>query len=513
MPGRRRGLISNISVILGVALELRGHRTPNQGPDPYTRAAALQGMDAALPSLVRSTSPNRLPPGPGDPAIVQVARYMRDPVGFLVRCRERYGPTFTLRWPGMPPMVYFTEPEPIRAIFRASPQVLCAGRSNSVLDFIAGPRSVARLDGQDHKQRRRGMVSPFTRLGPCYAEAMAANTLALFRRPAGQSCSFQQLSQSLSLRNLIHCALGIEAPDRADRLHDLMLTFMRDSLNPVMAAMWMMLPGVALRKQLVRRLAPLAHRRAGQAIPFVALADAIRQLDELLREEIVAARALADSERVDVLSLLVGMHEELADEDLRDELMAILVAGHETTSTTMDWFVVAALSQPPVLDRLRAEVDRVVGRGPVRVEMLPQLEYLTAVIHECLRLHPPVPAVGRFVARELEIGGVWLPAGVVVSPSIALLHRDPTVWNDPLEFRPERFLDGSADKAQLISFGGGTRTCLGKPFALFQLQVVLATLLSNFELIPGDWPTAKIVQRGLFTGVAHPVMVSVTDRR
>jgi hypothetical protein len=144
---------------------------------------------------------------------------------------------------------------------------------------------------------------------PCYAEAMSANTLALVRRATGQSCSFQQLSQSLSLRNLIHGALGIEAPDRADRLHDLMVTVMRDSLNPVMAAMWMMLPGVALRKQLVRRFSPLAGRRAGQAIPFVALADAIRQLDELLREEIVAARReLANGERVDMLSLLVGMH-------------------------------------------------------------------------------------------------------------------------------------------------------------------------------------------------------------
>jgi cytochrome P450 len=184
--------------------------------------------------------------------------------------------------------------------------------------------------------------------------------------------------------------------------------------------------------------------------------------------------------------------------------------------------MVASLSRPAILQRLREEVDRVVGHGPVCVSMLPQLEYLTAVIHECLRLHPPVPAVGRYVARELVIGGVRVPAGVVVSPSIALLHRDPSVWTDPLEFRPERFLDKRADKsdlssrrsaADLIAFGGGARTCLGKPFGLFQLQVVLATLLSNFELSPGDWPAAKIVQRGLFTGVAHPVMLTVRKRR
>jgi cytochrome P450 len=469
-------------------------------------------MNAPLLLAQTNTPLVRLPAGPGEPAIVQVARYMSDPVGFVVRCRERYGSTFTLRWPGMPPMVYFTDPAAIRAIFRTSPEVLCAGRSNSVLDFIAGPRSVARLDGQAHKQRRRELVSPFARLGPAYAEAMAANTLALFGSVRAQRVSFQQLSQSLSLRNLIHCALGITEPSRADRLHDLMLTFIRDSLNPVMAAMWMKFPGVQLREQLVRRLGPLAQRRMGSAIPFVALADTIGQLDELLHEEIVAARRDV-TERVDVLSLLVGMHEELTDADLRDELMAILVAGHETTSTTMDWFMVQALSRPAVLQRLREEVDRVVGDGPVTISKLPQLEYLTAVIHECLRLHPPVPTVGRFVARELEIGGVQLPVGVVASPSITLLHRDPTLWPDPLDFRPERFLDGSSDKANLIAFGGGTRTCLGKPFGLFQLQVVLATLLANFELTPSEWPTARVVQRGLFTGVSHPVVLSVRARR
>lgn len=469
-------------------------------------------MYAPLSFAHSTTLRERLPAGPPDPAIIQVARYMSDPVGFVVRCRERYGPTFTLRWPGMPPMVYFSEPAAIRAIFRASPEILCAGRSNSVLDFIAGPRSVARLDGQAHKQRRRDTVPPFTRLGPAYAEAMAANTLALFGSVDGRELSFQQLSQSLSLRNLIHCAIGITEPSRADRLHDLMLRFIHDSLNPVMAAMWMKFPGVELRKQLVRRLAPLARRRLLNALPFVALADAIRQLDALLHEEILAARRSTDN-RVDVLSLLVKMHEELADADLRDELMAILVAGHETTSTTMDWFMVQALSRPSVLQRLREEVDRVVGDGPVQVAMLPQLEYLTAVIHECLRLHPPVPTVGRYVAQAIEIGGVQLPVGVVASPSITLLHRDPSLWIDALEFRPERFLDGSSDKGNLIAFGGGTRTCLGKPFALFQLQVVLATLLSKFELTPDAWPSAKVVQRGLFTGVSHPVRLAVRARR
>ena len=124
-----------------------------------------------------------------------------------------------------------------------------------------------------------------------------------------------------------------------------------------------------------------------------------------------------------------------------------------------------------------------------------------------------MPAVGRRVATATELAGVSLPRGVVVSPSIALLHRDPNLWSAPQRFSPERFLDEQVDRASLIAFGGGTRTCLGKPFSLFQLQVVLATLLTRFTIEPVDWPSARLVQRGLFTGVSHPVRVKVARRR
>jgi cytochrome P450 len=290
-----------------------------------------------------------------------------------------------------------------------------------------------------------------------------------------------------------------------------MLEFMDRSLNPIMAAAWMLFPGVALRKFMTRRLEPLADYSLVRQVPAVALAKTIRALDRFLYAAIAKARAESEVEsepesgRVDVLSLLTRTHEHMSDEDLRDELMAILVAGHETTSTTLDWVIVEACTRPAVMAKLRAEVDRVVGRGPVRVEQLSRLVYLRAVINECLRLHPPVPSVGRFVAEDVEIAGVHLPAGVVVSPSITLLHLDPSAWPEPRRFRPERFLDASTDRANLIPFGGGARTCLGKPFGMFQLQVVLATLLARFELRPVDCPAARLVQRGLFTGVSHPV--------
>jgi len=463
----------------------------------------------------RSETYRSLPDGPRDPALVQLARYLNDPVFYLLECKQIYGPVFTLSWPGMPPMVYFSEPAAIREIFQASPSVLCAGRSNSVLDFVAGPRSVARLDGRAHKKRRQVVIPPFSRLAP-YIDTMRTNAEASFFAAGSQVIGLQDLSQALALRNLIDCTLGFENPSQADRLHTLMIAFMQGSLNPVMATLWMAFCGVNLRKVLVKVLAPLVDLGLAGVVPFATLADTIRQLDALLYAEIETRRAAGAGSR-DLLSRLVHRRDDdgdaMDDQDLRDEMMALLVAGHETTSTTLDWCIVEALSRPSVLAAMREEVERVVD-GPVTAAMLPELTYLTAVIDECLRLHPPVPAVGRYVAREIKIAGTVLPKGCVASPSLLLLHRDPKAWIAPHAFRPQRFLNRTAPPRDIFApFGGGPRICLGRTFALFQIKVVLATLLANFEVEPQVWPEPRMVQRGLFTGVCHPIPVILRAKK
>lgn len=454
-----------------------------------------------------------LPAGPREPALIQIGRYLADPVGHLERCRERYGPVFTLRWPGRPPTVYFTELSAIREIFAAPTDVLRAGESNAVLDFIAGPRSVARLDGDDHKQRRRALVTPFMRL-ESYAAVMSDHTVDVLRAAGPRPVDFRSLSQSLSLQNLITCALGVHEPRAARHLHDLIVTYIHDSLNPVMAMAWVALPGVALRKRLVRHLGPLAGRRVIGRLPFVRLATTIDQLDHHLHNLIQQARQASENDpQGDVLSLLIDHAAHLPDDDLRDEMMALLVAGHETTSTTMDWFFVEVLRRPAVYDRLRAEIDDVVGTDVVTAAHLSRLPYLRATIQECLRLRAPVPAIGRYVGSDTQIAGVSLREGLVASLSISGLQRDPAVWVDPERFNPDRFMDGSSDRTAQIPFGGGARSCVGKHFALFQLQVVLATMLARFTFTPGQWPVSRQVQRGLFTGVSHPVDLTIAERR
>lgn len=453
-----------------------------------------------------------LPVGPSDPSLIQLGRYLADPVGYLERCRERYGPVFTLRWPGMPPMVYFGALGAIREIFASPTDVLCAGQSNAVLDFVAGPRSVARLDGAAHRERRQALVRPFMRLDG-YADTMVRQTVATLDDLPDGPVDFRTVSQSLSLRNLITCTLGVEDPSQVDRLHDLMVVYMHDSLNPVMALAWVALPGVPLRHRLVRHLAPLARQRYLRHLPFVRLADTIAELDQELYRLISADRRRRGDGATDVLSILVNQPEQLTDDDLRDEMMALLVAGHETTSTTMDWFVLEVLRRPEVHRRLLDELDSELGSRAVTPADLPNLPYLSATITECLRLHAPIPSTGRHVAVPTTIAGVHLPAGVVVSPALAVSQRDPSVWDDPTAFDPQRHLDGTTSKVAQLAFGGGARTCVGKHFALFQLQIVLATLLTRFDLVPEPWGQTKQVQRGIFTGVSHPLDLTVRARQ
>jgi len=406
-------------------------------------------------------------------------------------------------------MIYFSELASIAEVFGASADALQAGRSNAVLDFVTGPRSVARLDGVVHRGRRRQLASPFCRLAPHFAATMTRNTLAAIEQASGSMVSFSTLTQTLSLQNLVDCMLGLDS-GLSSRLRELVERFMRESLDAVTATMWMLFPGVPLRRAMVRWLAPLASRPGLRLLPMVGLAETIRELDAVLYRAIAEARQRPEGDN-DLLSLLVAQHER--DEDLRDELMAILVAGHETTSTTMDWFMVEVLARPELFRRIRDEVDQAIGGGVCEGSMAGKMPLLRATIQEVLRLHPPVPSVGRYVARPVEVGGVRLPVGTVASPCIALLHRDPSLWREPLAFRPERFLEGAIRKGSFIPFGGGSRTCLGKPFGLFQLTAVLATLVGRCELECVDWRETRTAQRGLFTGVDHPLPLRLTPRR
>jgi cytochrome P450 len=215
--------------------------------------------------------------------------------------------------------------------------------------------------------------------------------------------------------------------------------------------------------------------------------------------------------------MLVGARDErgrpMTDAELRDEMMTMLLAGHETTATTLAWTFHRLTAHPEVRGRVVAEVDRVAGDGPLDPARVGELEYLDAFIRETLRLNPIIPIVGRKLQAPMRIGGLELDEGVMAAPCIYLTHRRPDVWPDPLRFDPDRFVGKKPSPYAWLPFGGGVRRCIGMAFALYELKVVLATVLSQFDVAPVRGERTKVVRRSITFAPSADMPIVLRRRR
>jgi len=402
-----------------------------------------------------------LPPGPRLPKAAQTARLVRDPIGYMRRCRARYGDLFTLRYYPFDDLVYVCDPEVIRDIFTGDPDVFRAGEANQFMEPTLGPRSVLLLDGGDHLRMRKRMLPPFhgrsvTRYREVIAD-IAARELETW--PLGRSFALRPRMQEITLEVILRAVFGIEDPGRLARL------------RPALVRM--------INVNAIHGVAPITRVDLGPRSPWGRYLRARAEADEIIFEQIARRRAAADDEaHDDVLALLLAVRDEdggdgLTDGELRDELITLLLAGHETTATALAWAFERLVRHPAALARLREEAE--VGEDT----------YLDAVVKETLRSRPVVIDVARTLAEPARVGGYDLPAGVMVVPMITLVQTGPGAWEDPDAFRPERFLDGAQpDPYTWIPFGGGVRRCLGASFATFEMKVVLETILPAADLIP-----------------------------
>ena len=403
-------------------------------------------------------STNHLPPGPNLPRALQTIGWLKRPGPFLERSRRRYGDTFTLRVAYEGSWVMLTDPEAIRQVFTGDPAVLHAGEANAILRPILGPSSVLLLDEEPHLAQRKLMLPPFhgermKRYGALMTE-IAEREVATW--PAGEALALAPRMQRLTLEIILRAVFGIREAERLDRLRGL-LTDMLD---------WLARPSRFLA------MAMLGPARLEQLGVFDKV---MRPVDELLIDEIRARRTDPGvAERDDILSLLVqATHEDgspMADRELRDELLTLLIAGHETTATSLAWALERLLRHPEAWTRLRDEV----AAG--------EEAYLEATVRETLRLRPVLPIVARMVKAPVEIGGREYPAGVTLCPCIYLVHRRPDIYPDPYAFRPERFLGVTPGTYTWIPFGGGVRRCLGASFAQFEMTTVLRVVARSAAL-------------------------------
>ena len=402
-----------------------------------------------------------MPPGPRLPRVLQTAGFLLFNTRFLDGCRRRYGDIVTFSTVFDSRFVMVFDPEAIKQVFRGSPAHLRAGEANALLGPVVGERSVLLLDGAEHLRQRKLMLPPFhgERMRTYETVMLEAADRAIDSWPVGEPFALLPTMRSLTLDVILRAVFGVEDGARQDELKR-RLRAMIDPVGTRFGVVMMVFSGGRAGR---RRMREFEERR--------------RRVDELIFEEIGRRRAAPDLEqREDILSMLVLARDEdggtLSDQELRDELVTLLVAGHETTATGLAWAFELLLRNPHVLERTREAI----AAGDDA--------YLDAVVKETLRVRPVIAGVGRVVREQsFEVGEYVIPPGVEINPSIAGIHRRPDRYPQPREFRPERFLaDDAPDTYTWLPFGGGTRRCLGASFATFEMRAVIRRVLERCEL-------------------------------
>jgi cytochrome P450 len=404
--------------------------------------------------------------------------------------RRRYGDAFSITFLGFTtPMVMLSDPASIQALYTEPKHGLPPGRTIALMP-IMGARSVLLLEGPEHLARRKVMLPPF------HGERMQAYESAVREIAVREIDSWSDDTpfalhprmQAVTLEVILRAVFGVTDEVRRQRLRELLPQLLNRTASASL------------------QFRVLLSRRFTQLDPLEFLRGLSEQIDDLLYAEISERRADPNlAERQDILSLLAQAQfddgDGMSDQELRDQLITLLLAGHETTATALAWTADLLVRHPQALQRLTEEVDA--GAGD---------EYLRAVIKESLRLRPVVPLAGRRLTSELQVNGWTLPAGTDVTPAIWLTHTRADLYPEPYAFRPERFLDDGPTTYGWVPFGGGVRRCLGAAFAEFEMRVVLTELLKRRMLQAGAPGAEHLTRRNVTFSPKHGTRV-IAPRR
>jgi cytochrome P450 len=425
-----------------------------------------------------SSSAVRLPPGPRAPAALQTLAWALAPTWVMDQCAKRMGEAFTLTFaPSGMKLVMISDPEAVKTLFTASPEVAPSGAGNSPIAPIMGPSSVIVLTGKEHMRQRKLLLPPFhgERMREYEDTIVEACKRDMASWPLGRPMRLQERTRAITLEVIVRAVFGVQ-----DERMATLTEAIGELLDPVSSL----------------RMVLFTLRRWSLDRPTGAIGRGLDALDAVIYEELARRRAQEDlAERTDILSLLMQARDEdgqaMTDAELRDELVTLLLAGHETTATSVAWAIERLVRHPEKLHRLQAEIDA--ATSGERGEDGGGDEYMTAVVNETLRVRPVVPLVARMLTRELRVGDYTLPRGTRVTPSIYLTNRNPRVYEKPAEFRPERFLENAPETFSWIPFGGGIRRCIGASFAQLEMKLMLRTMLSELE---PRLPTDRMWRRG-----------------
>jgi cytochrome P450 len=441
-----------------------------------------------------------LPPGPRAPAAWQLVRWTLWPLEELEWCARRYGDTFTLHHAGYGKSVILTSPEAVRDVFRGDPHVLHAGEGLEVVAPTVGKNSVLILDDEPHGRQRRLLLPPLKgERMRSFFEAMRSATLAeIAAWPVDKPLVSIESMQRITLRVISQAVLGLEP---GPELEDFESKVQR-----------MLALGRSRTALIQLKVLPIGLLQRTRWLSFF---RRLHDLDQAVFAFIAAQRRQPAGSECVLADLLAASYEDgkpVTDREIRDAVVTLLIAGHDTTSIGLAWALEQIVPRADVAGRIRDELRQVTGGGPPSADQLGRLEYLDAAIRESLRIRSIAMFVVRRTKAPFTAGGREYPPGIQLCPCNHLVHRRPDLYPEPEVFRPERFLERKYAGHEWFPFGGGNRTCLGMAFALYEMKVVLATLFSKVSLLRPAGSRSRPVRRGLILAPHDGVPVVLTGR-
>ena len=415
--------------------------------------------------------------GPQSSPFMQLMNWIFRPLDFLEECVTKYGDTFNLNLMGLPPFTIVSDPQGIEEILSVDAKKFDVGRTNNLAASLLGDNSLVLLDGSEHRRQRKLMMPPFHgEKVKSYAETICQITEKVANRwQDKQIFVAQKAMQDITLETILHVVFGLSEGERYQQIKPPLIELLDLTGSPIKASVIFL---------------PFLQQDLGAWSPWGKVVRRKRKIYELLQAEIDARRANPELSGNDVLSLMMSARDEggegLSNIELKDQMMTLLVAGHETTATALSWALYWIHKQPGVKQKLLAELDGLDSNAdPLTISHLP---YLTAVCNETLRIYPVAfIAFLRFVKSPIEVMRHQFEPEEMLAPAIYLTHHREDLYPEPKQFKPERFLERQYSTYEFMPFGGGNRRCIGYALALLEMKLVLAKLLSQWDLnLAGD---------------------------
>jgi len=430
-------------------------------------------------------------------------KLIAQPLNYLEDYAQRYGDPFRVGGKNSPGLIYFSNPQAVQEIFTADPELFETGRGNRVLQFLLGENSLILQDGDRHQRQRRLLTPPFhgDRMR-AYGELICDITKQVTQQlKIGQSFPVRPYMQEITLRVILQAVFGLQDGSRYHKLRQLMSSMLESISSPLSSSLLFF-------SSLQQDWGPLS--------PWGRYLRQKQQVDQLIYEEIRDRRHKGDLSGSDILTLLMSARDEagqsMTDEELHDELMTLLVAGHETTASALTWALYWIHRLPDVQEKLLHELNSLGDDTPP--SEIAKLPYLTAICQETLRIYPIVVSpFFRVLKAPFQVMGYQFEAGTVLIPSIYLTHHREDIYPEPKRFRPERFLERQFSPYEYLPFGGGNRRCIGMAFAQYEMKLGLATIMSHFQLALTTRRPVKPTRRGLTVAPPSNLRMIVTQLR